>query len=88
MCLSLLRNIQSSNVSKAAKDMSVRRDVLPESRSLHEQFSPFFSVLHYPLGLGELQADPSSDVVFPPLFLSALSSSPFHWAFQDGIGLS
>ena len=37
--------------------------------------SPF---LHCPLGLGELQACPFPDVVFPPLPLSALSSSPFH----------
>ena len=35
------------------------------------------------LGLGELQACPFSDVVFPPLPLSALSSSPFHCALQD-----
>ena len=40
------------------------------------QFPPFFSVLHHPLGLGELQACPFPDVVFPPLPLSALSSSP------------
>ena len=26
------------------------------------------------------------DVVFPPLFLSVLSSSPFHCALQDGFG--
>ena len=47
---------------------------------------PFFSVLHCPLGHGELQACPFPDVVFPPLFLSALSSSPFHCALQDGFG--
>ena len=34
------------------------------------------------LGLGELQACPFSDVVFPPLPLSALSSSPFHCALH------
>ena len=44
-----------------------------------------FSVLHCPLGLGELQACPVPDVVFPPFFLSALSSSPFHCAFRDGL---
>ena len=38
-----------------------------------------------PLGLGELQACPFSDVVFP-LLLSALSSSPFHCAFQGCFG--
>ena len=41
-------------------------------------FSPFFPVLHCPLGLAELQACPFPDVVFPPLSLSALSSSPFN----------
>ena len=44
--------------------------------SLHNQFPPFFSVLHCPLGLGKLQACLLSDVVFPPLLLSALSSFP------------
>ena len=39
-------------------------------------FLHFFSVLHYPLGLGEIQACPFPDVVFPPLFQPALSSSP------------
>ena len=48
------------------------------------QFPPFFSVLHCPLGLGELQAHLFPDVVFPPPPLSALSSSPFHCASQDG----
>ena len=47
-------------------------------------FPPFFSVLHCPLRLGELQACPFPDVVLPPLPLSALSSSPFHCALQDG----
>ena len=36
-----------------------------------------FTVLHCPLGLAELQACPFPDVVFPPLPLSALSTSPF-----------
>ena len=45
-----------------------------------------FPVLHCPLGLAELQACPFPDVVFPPLPLSALSSSPFHHALQDGFG--
>ena len=39
-------------------------------------FSLFSTALE--LGLGELQACPFPDVVFPPLLLSALSSSPFH----------
>ena len=53
---------------------------------LQPVFSPFFLVLHCPLGPAELQACPFPDVVFPPLFLSALSSSPFHCALQDGFG--
>ena len=51
-----------------------------------KQFSPFFPVVHCPLGLAELQACPFPDVVFLPLPLSALSSSPFHCALQDGFG--
>ena len=39
-----------------------------------------------PLGLTEPQACPFPDVVFPPLPLSALSSSPFHCALQDDFG--
>ena len=34
----------------------------------------------------ELQACPFPDVVFPPLPLSTLSSSPFHCALQDSFG--
>ena len=39
-----------------------------------------FPVLHSPLTLAELRACPFPDVVFPPLPLSAWSSSPFHCA--------
>ena len=46
-------------------------------------FLHFYPVLHHPLGLAELQDCPFPDVVFPPLPLSALSSSPFHCALQD-----
>ena len=38
-----------------------------------------------PLGLGELQACPCPDDVFPPLYLSALSSSLFHCALQEDL---
>ena len=48
--------------------------------------SSIFPCSHCPLGLGELKACPFPDVVFPPLYLSALSSSPFHCALQDGFG--
>ena len=50
------------------------------------------SFLHFSLfstalwDLGERQACPFPDVVFPPLPLSALSFSPFHRALQDGFG--
>ena len=44
------------------------------------------SVLSCSLGLGELQACPFLEVVFPPLFLFALSSSPFRCALHDGLG--
>ena len=53
---------------------------------LTTSFLHFFSVFRCLLGLGELQAYPFPDVVFPPLFLTALSSSPFHCALQDGFG--
>ena len=45
-----------------------------------------FPVLHCPLGPAKLQACPFPDVIVPPLPLSALSSSPFHCALQDGFG--
>ena len=49
-------------------------------------FLHFFFCSSYPLELAELKACPLPDVVFPPLPLSALSSSPFHCALQDGFG--
>ena len=61
---------------------------LGHRRWFRNQFPPFFSVFHCPLGLGKLQACPFPDVVFPPLALSALSSSPFHCALQDGFGMT
>ena len=50
--------------------------------------SPLFSVLHFPLGLGKLQACPFPDVIFQPLPLSALSFPPFslclaRWFWPD-----
>ena len=45
-----------------------------------------FPVLLCPLGPAKLQACPFPDVVFPPLPQSALCSSPFHCALQDGFG--
>jgi len=51
-------------------------------------FPPFSPFLHCPLGLGELQACPFPDVVFPSLPLSAFSSSPLslclaRWFWPD-----
>ena len=46
----------------------------------------FLSILHCPLGLGELQTSPFPGVVLPPLLLFALSSSPLNCALQDGLG--
>ena len=43
-------------------------------------------VFHCPMGLGELQARPFPEVVFPPLPLSALSSSPFYCACKMVLG--
>ena len=54
---------------------------LRHQKWLHDQFPRLFSVLHCPLRLGELQVCPFLYVVFPPLLLSALSSSPFHCAY-------
>ena len=45
-------------------------------------FLHFSPVLHCPLGPGEHQACPFPDVVFQPLPLSALSSSPFQCAWR------
>ena len=61
------------------------RGSLGHNRWFHNHFPPFSPVLHCSLGLGELQACPFPDVVFPPLPLSALSSSPFQCALQDGL---
>ena len=62
------------------------RGLLGRNRWFCNQFSPFFHVLHCSLGLAELQACSFPDVVFLPLPLSTLSSSPFHCALQDGFG--
>ena len=45
-----------------------------------------FSIFPCPLGFAELQVCPFPDVILSPLTLSALSSSPFHCALQDGFG--
>ena len=50
---------------------------------------PVFSIFPcspLPSGTCQTPACPYPDVMFPPLPLSALSSSPFHCALQDGFG--
>ena len=48
--------------------------------------SSIFPYFPLPSGTWRIQACSFPDVVFPPLPLSALSSSPFHYALQDGFG--
>ena len=76
----------SSFRSSSSSSFSQPRGSLGHHSWFCNQFSPFFPVLHCSLGLSELQACPFPDVVFPPLPSSALFSSPFHCALQDGFG--
>ena len=46
---------------------------------------PLFSIALWDL-VNSRPVHSFSDVVFLPLLLSALSSSPFHYALQDGFG--
>ena len=89
----IISRVNRTKMSKAYRNYSATKSVLSVGRGLlghhrwfHNHFPPFFCVLHCPLGHGELQACPFPDVVFPPLLLSVLSSSPFHYALQDGFG--
>ena len=75
----------TSSSSSSSSSIPKPWGMLGHYRWFCNQFSPFFPVLHCPLGLAELQACPFPGVVFPPLTLSALSSSPFHCALQDGL---
>ena len=65
---------------------SLTARVVGAPQMICNQFFPFFPVLHCPLGLNKLQACLFPDVVFPPLPLSALSSSRFCCALQDSFG--
>ena len=78
--------IQHSAWSSSSSSIPSLRGSLEHHRWFCNQFSPFFPVLHCPLRLAELQACPFHDVVFQSLPPSALSSSPFHCALQDGFG--
>ena len=76
----------SSSSSSSSSSIPWPRGSLGHHRWFCNQFSTFFPVLHCPLGLAELQARPFLDVVFSPLPLSALCSSPSHCALQDCFG--
>ena len=78
--------ISNQYSSSPSSSIPYQRGSLGHHRWFCNQFSPFFPVLHCPLGLAELQACLFPNVVYPPLPLSALSSSPFHCALQDGFG--
>ena len=60
--------------------------VVGAPQMISQPISSNFPVLYCPLVLGKLQACPFPHVVFPPLTLPALPSSPFHCALQDGFG--
>ena len=64
----------------------VTAKVVEAPQMISQPVFSIFPVLHCPLGLGELQTCPFLDVVSPPVPLSALSSSPFHRALQNGFG--
>ena len=90
----------SHNLTSSPSPIDSPRGSLGYHRWLHNPFPPFFSVLRCPLGLGEFQASPSNSLMLSSrlffclpcllpsftVFLSALSSSPFHCALQDGFG--
>ena len=61
------------------------RESLGHHRWLHNQFPPFFSVLHCPRGLGELQTSPFPDAVSPPVCLVfvPLSLCLSRWFWSD-----
>ena len=72
------------SVSHLSSHLSLNReDRWGTTDDFTASFLHFFPVLHCRQGLGELQACPFPGVVFPPLPLSVLSSSPFHYALQD-----
>ena len=61
-----------------------REGVVGAPQMIRKQFPPFLWVFSALWELGELKVCPFPDVVFQLLFLSALSSSPFHCALQYG----
>ena len=83
-CLSVFLICQRMLIIIIINPLTVR--VVGAPQMISQPVFSIFPVLHCPLGLAELQACPFPDGVFPPLPLSALSSSPFHCALQNGFG--
>ena len=83
-CSEIEKNLKKNNSKRAyqlVKDFiiiiinSLTTRVVGAPQMILQPVFSIFTVLHCPLGLAELQACPFRDVVFPPLPLSALSSS-------------
>ena len=64
--------------------LCLKRGLLGTTNDFTTSLLQFLDLFLCTLELVELQARPFPDVVFQPLLLSALSSSPFHCALQDG----
>ena len=87
ICLdtNIKQNIQASNTNFRRNSQSdiiiiiypLTTMVVWVPQMISQPVSSISPVLHCPLGLGDLPACPFPDVVFPPLPLSASSSSPF-----------
>ena len=92
--LTFIRNVQSHKIQNKSKDIIIIIIIIYPliarvawaPQMISQPVSSISPVLHCPLGLGKIQACPFPDVVFPPLPLSALSSSPFLCALEDGFG--
>ena len=64
----------------------LNREVVGAPHMISQLVSSIFLCSPLPSGTWRIQACPFPNVVFPPLPLSALSSSYFHCALQDGFG--
>ena len=60
--------------------------VIGAPQMILQPVSSIFLCSLLPSGNWRTPACPFPDIVFPPLPLSALSSTPFHCALQDGFG--
>ena len=77
--LQLNRNLINCEctISSSHHHLSPNRESWGITDDFTTSFFHFSLFSHCFLGLGELQACPFPDVVFPPLFLSAFSPTPF-----------